>query len=284
MAPMTERARRAPMPGWLWPVLLLALLALAVLLEGALPTGRLQVANPDRAAADAVDERFASLPDDALVLVAMDPDLGTYPEIRPTVRAVLDALLERGARLAVVSFTAEGRAVGAAELARLRDAGAPDDRLLDLGFIAGAEAGLVLSVTALEPVAGEDVPPAFAEVRGGIAAVDLAVLVGGVDIGPRTWVEQVATRLPDLPMVAVTPTFLHPEVAPYLRSGQLAGLLGTVRDGATYAIGSMHVTRTAGPGGLLVGLLVALAFIGRAAWGLRGPGPIGPGQDTEEDE
>lgn len=281
---MTENARQATLPGWLWPVLLLALLTLAVLLEGVLPEGRLQVANPDRSAADAVDDLVAGLPDDALVLVAMDADLGTYPEIRPTVRAVFDALRERGARLAVVSYSAEGRAIAAAELARLMDAGATGDELLDLGFVAGAEAGLVLSITAFEPRGGAALPPAFAAAGGGIAAFDLAVLVGGIDIGPRTWVEQVATRVPGLPLVAVSPSFLHPELAPYLRSGQLAGLLGTVRDGAAFSAGRAQATSSVSAAGLLAGLLVALVLIGRAAWGLRGPSLVGPALDGDEEE
>ena len=63
---------------------------------------------------------FEALPEDALVVVGMDADLGTYPEIRPAVRAAFDDLLARGASLAFVSVTVEGRAIAAAELARLR--------------------------------------------------------------------------------------------------------------------------------------------------------------------
>jgi hypothetical protein len=100
--------------------------------------------------------------------------------------------------------------------------------------------------------------------------------VGGADIGPRAWVEQVAPRIPELPIVAVVPTFLHPEVAPYLRTGQLAALLGTLRDDAAYlsAVAAPAGVRdaTSAPGALpmLLGLVVALALIVRSAYGRRG--------------
>jgi hypothetical protein len=280
---MTEAARRAALPGWLWPVLLLGILVLAILLDDAVPDGALRVANPDTAAADGMDEALAAVPEDGLVLVALDPDLGTYPEIRPTVRALLDALRAANARLAVVSYTVEGRAVAVAELGRLREAGAPDDRLLDLGFVAGAEAGMVLSVTQLAAAEGVELPSAFAEASGGVAAFDLAVVVGGIDIGPRSWVEQVATRVPELPIVVVVPTVLHPEVAPYVRSGQLDALLGTLRDGTAYARESGHAAGAASPTGLLVGMLLALLVIGRTAWRAQAPGS-GVLPDATEDE
>jgi hypothetical protein len=242
------------------------ILAIAVLVEGAVAPGRLVVANPDTAAADALADAVTELPDGSLVLVGMDPDLGTYPEIRPAVRAALDALRARGAGIAVVSFTTEGRAVAAAEVARLRSLGATDDRLLDLGYVAGAEAGMVLSVTELAPAEGGDVPEPFAAARRGIAAFDMALIVGGVDIGPRTWVEQVGTRLPELPLAAIVPAVRHPEVAPYLRSGQLVALVGTARDGAAYAAAGTHADGLPSATGMLVGLVVALAVMLRAAW------------------
>lgn len=263
---MTEGIPSRRLPGWLWPVLLVGVLALALLLEGALPADALRLANPERAAAAGLRNALDAVGSDALVLVAMDPDLGTYAEIRPTVRAALDQLRDRGARIALVSYTVEGRAAAAAELERLRAAGAAEDRLVDLGFLTGAEAALVLSVTDLAVAEGGALPAGLATAADGIAAFDLVLVVGGVDIGPRTWVEQVATRLPDLPIVAVVPTFMQPEVAPYLRTGQLDGLVATVRDGAAYAQGSAHAAGTASPLAMLIGMLVALAFVGRALW------------------
>lgn len=233
----------------------------------------LSTANPDRSAATQVDEAFDALPPDALVLVAMDADLGTYPEIRGAVRAAIDDLLLRGARLAFVSYSPEGRAIAAAELERRGDSAA----LLDLGFVAGAEAALVGSVSDILPAgAGGEIASAIRSGGSGIGAFDMALLVGGSDIGPRSWVEQVGTRLPQLPMVAIVPTFAQPEIAPYLRSGQLTAVLATARDDAAF----VEVTRSGdalrasdvpSSVAMLIGAVVALAAIAVALAGSIGP-------------
>ena len=208
----------------------------------------------------------------------MDADLGTYPEIRATTRAALADVLARGASVAVVSVSVEGRAIAAAELDRLRRAGVAEERLLDLGFVAGAEAGMVRLVDgALRPGMGGPIASQMAQGGGGIAAFDLILLVGGSDIGPRSWVEQVGTRLPTVPMVAIAPTFAQPELAPYLRTGQLAGLLATIRDDATYAqrvsgaaAGGIDSTGDALPSAfaLRIGMLVALIVLLRQLAGV----------------
>jgi hypothetical protein len=258
---MTERR------AWLWrlaPALLVLLLAVAV----AAGPGSTGLTNPAAATGDlagALDE----LPDDAVVLVGFDPDLGTYAELRPTVRALLADLLDRGARLALVSLTPEGRALAIAERARMVRAGADPDRLVDLGFVPGAEAALVALARSL------DEPPAGGIVGGltdPIAAeeVALGVVIGGNDLGPRSWVEQLRPRVGPLALVAVAPSVLLPELQPYLGSGQLDALLATPRDGAAYRASvdpggsAAALARDTGPSSLaiLVGLLVAIAVLG----------------------
>ena len=147
---------------------------------------------------------------------------------------------------------------------------------------------MVLSVTELRPAGGGAMPAGFAAAESGIAAFDMALVVGGVDLGPRAWVEQVEPRLPGIPMVAVVPTFMQPEVAPYVRTGQLEALLGTLRDDAAYLRaagapgGPRDATAVVGALPMLVGLLVALAFIGRAVFahrrGLAGSKAHEPGE------
>src|SRR6188508_2432121 len=135
--PMTERARR------LWrlaPVLLVIALAVAWQVPD---VGWLDLASPDAEVAERMTAALDALGEEPRVLVGVDADIGTYAETRPTVRALLADLLARDARLAFVSLTAEGRALASAELARLDRLEANPARLLDLGFIPGAEAGLV---------------------------------------------------------------------------------------------------------------------------------------------
>ena len=246
---------------------LLILLALATLLPA---TDTLQLANPDTTRADQLRAVIAGLPPNTLVLVGFDPDLGTYGEIRAPVRAALDDLVAHGARLAFVSFTPEGRALAAAELDRLRRAG-QGAAIADLGFIAGSEAGLVRSVSNVLPTDAVGAVADSIRARGGaMYAFNLVLVVSGGDLSARSWIEQVRPRLPGISLVAIAPTFLEPELAPYLRSGQLHALLATLRDGVAYAdavpAGDTPGTRRPiGAMPMLAGMLLALALMGGSA-------------------
>ncbi len=259
-------SERAAWIGRLTPVAVVVLLAAAWLLPAG---GDLSFASPDRAADERLTATLDALPDEPLVLVGFDPDVGTYAEVRPTVRALLADLLARDARLAFVSLTVEGRALGSAELMRLERNDANPTRLVDLGFIAGAEAGLV--DLARGPRLPDDADGAVARRlrEEGMAAFDAVAIVGGNDLGPRSWIEQVAPRLEgEPPFVAVTPTVLLPEVQPYLAGGQLAASLSTPRDGAAYRatleldnLSRFLDTGDPRPLPIVLGMLVALAVL-----------------------
>lgn len=261
---MTDRRDLAR---WLAPLVLLVLLAAAWLMP---QPAAVRLASSDPRPAQSWTDALEALPDDALVLVGFDPDVGTYPEIRATVRAALADLLNRDARLVFVNLTPEGRALLMAELARLGRAEANPTRWLDLGFIPGAEAALVWLAR------GPDLPPdadgAIARrlADDGIDAVGAIVVVGGNDFGPRSWVEQVLPRIGDRPLLAIAPTILLPELQPLLATGQIDALLGTPRDGAAYRaaaeLGPLERLREPEPSGLplLLGMLVALAVLGQA--------------------
>ena len=244
---MTDRARLLRLAG---PAALVAVLAVVWAVPG---PGWLQLATHDRRAADAMEAALDALPTAPAVLLGFDPDLGTYAGVRPTVRALMADLLDRGARLDVVSLTAEGRALGIAERERLVRAGADEAALRDLGFAAGAEAGLV------------DLAQDFGE------RYDAIVVVGGNDLGPRSWVEQVVPRVGDVSLLAVTPAVLLPEVRPFLAAGQLDAALTTPREGAAYRAGlelggSPPLTEGREPATLaiLVGMLAAVGVLGQA--------------------
>ena len=265
---------------------ILARLAPAVLLVGLaaawlLPeSGALRLASADQATADAWTAALDGLPAASTVLIGFDPDVGTYPEVRPTVRTTLADLLNRDARLVFVSLTPEGRALLVSELARLRRGEANAARILDLGYLPGAEAALV-SIAGAPPVpAGAEGEIARRVRDEGIDAMDAILVVGGNDLGPRSWVEQVRPRIGPMPILAIAPTVLLPELQPYLGSGQLAALLATPRDGAAYRdgaeLGPLERLREAGEprtAAVLFGLLVALLVVGQA-WGGRIAGQL----------
>jgi hypothetical protein len=206
--------------------------------------------------------------------VACDADLGTYPEIRPATRAALSDLDGHGAQVTIVSFTTDGRAIAAAELDRIARAGGTPP--VDLGFVSGSEAGLVRGIGSIVPEAADGATvDAIRQRGGGIGAFDLVLIVSGSDLSARSWVEQVGARLPDLKMAAIAPTFLAPELEPYLGSGQLVALLATLREGIAYAEaigGDAIATPGSAPAPLpmLVGMLVALAALADGA--MRRPG------------
>lgn len=258
---MSERARR------LAPLLLVIALALAWQLPGG---DWLRLSDPDPEDAERMTAALGALGDEPRVLVGFDADIGTYAEIRPTVRSLIADLLAREGRLAFVSLTAEGRALASAELARMGRGEANPTRLLDLGFIPGAEAGLVDLTRQIR--IGVAVDSAFArEVdAGGIGTFDAVLVIGGNDLGPRSWIEQVAPRIGAVAFLAVTPTVLLPEVQPYLASGALRAVIATPRDGAAYreTIDLGNLARLADPIEprplpLLVGMLVAVAVLGQ---------------------
>lgn len=271
-------ARRATLRSGLrraLPALVPLLLAVAWMVPIRADDPGLRLASADRSHVDQLLAVVRGLPADALVLVACDADLGTYPEIRAATRALLADLADHGAKTAIVSFTPEGRAIAAAERDRIvRGGGTP---LADLGFVAGAEAGLVRSIASIVPDAATGATAdAIRKAGGGIGAFDLVVVISGSDLSARSWVEQVGARLPKLKMAAIAPTFLDPELEPYLGSGQLVALLATLREVVAYAQaigGSPVAVRAAVPGALpmLVGMLLALVALGEAAL-RRGPG------------
>ncbi len=248
---------------------LVLLLAIAVLVPAPSDDQVLRMATSDRSRADGLRAVVANLPIEGLVLVAFDADLGTYAEIRGTTRAALADLAAHGLRLAFVSFTPEGRAIAAAELERLGRV-ATGTKPTDFGFMAGAEAALVRAISGVVPTAASgDVADAVRSAGGGLAAFDMVLIVSGSDLSARSWVEQVGARLPALPMVAIAPTFLDPELAPYLRSGQLTALVATLREGVAYA---QAIPSRPGddrgpiatPLPMLLGMLVALAVLAEA--------------------
>jgi hypothetical protein len=254
------------------PALLVAALAVALVVPA---PDALRLATGDAAPAERWSAALDALPADATVLVAHDPDLGTYAEIRPTVRAALADLMARDARLAFVSLTPEGRALLVAELGRLEREVVNPARMLDLGFVPGAEAALVSLAAGPSVPAGAEGSIARNLATEGVAAIDALLVVGGNDLGPRSWIEQFLPRVDELPVLAITPTVLLPEIQPYLDSGQLDAALTTPREGAAYreAVSLEPLERLREPVepsalAVLVGVLAAIVVLGQG-WGAR---------------
>jgi hypothetical protein len=174
------------------PALLVAALAITLVVP---PTDALRLGTADAGPVERWNATLDALPAEATVLVAHDPDIGTYAEIRPTVRAALADLMARDARLAFVSLTPEGRALLVAELTRLERQVVNPARMLDLGFVPGAEAALVSLASGPTVPAGAEGSIARNLATEGAAAIDALLVVGGNDLGPRSWIEQFTPRV-----------------------------------------------------------------------------------------
>jgi len=249
------------------PVALVLLLGLGWLLP---EPGGLSLGSGDGEAARRVETTLDAMRDAPLVVVGFDPDVGTYPEIRPTVRVLLADLLARDAQLVFVSLTPEGRALLVAELGRLEAGGIEPSAIVDLGFVSGAEAALVSLSRSIRARGGAPEAVGARLAAFGLAAADLIVVVGGNDLGPRTWVEQALPRVGQPPTVAIAPTILLPELVPYVESGQLDGLIATPMDGASYRAAvdpegqRDGADRPPDPLALFLGMLVAVGVVGQA--------------------
>ena len=71
-------------------------------------------------------------------------------------------------------------------------------------------------------------------------------------------------------MVSIAPTFLDPELEPYLRSGQLTALVSTLREGIAFteavtAASGRSTGSVIGPLPMLAGMLAALGVMAEAA-------------------
>lgn len=254
------------------PALLLVAVGIALVVPA---PDALRLVTDDTTPAERWSAVLDGLPAEATILVAHDPDLGTYAEIRPTVRTALADLLARDVRVVFVSLTPEGRALLVAELARLQREVVNLARILDLGFVPGAEAALVSLAAGLSVPAEAEGAIARNLAAEGVAAIDGLLVVGGNDLGPRSWIEQFTPRVGELPVLAITPTVLLPEVQPYLESGQLDAALTTPREGAAYraAVELEPLERLREPIepsalGVLVGLLAAIVVLGQG-WAVR---------------
>jgi hypothetical protein len=252
-----------------------AVLLLALGVAWIIPVGPwLDLAPGEAEAAETWDATLDELPSAPTVLVAFDPDIGTYAEIRPTVRAALADLLAREARLAFVSLTPEGRLLAQVEIDRLERGGSNPQRRIDLGFVPGAEAAIV-ELTRRLPVPTDATGAIARQLRqDGPSAVDALFVVGGNDIGPRSWIEQFLPRVEVRPLLAVAPTVLLPELLPYRESDQLQALIATPADGASYreVVRLGNLDRFSDPAAprplpLAVGLLVAVGVLGAALAG-----------------
>lgn len=199
----------------------------------------------------ALRDMIAALPADAPVLLAADFQPALAGEIRTAAAGVLDQLMARGARLAVISTQPSGSALMQAMLndllnnrpdfqALYRDQG----RLVNLGYLPGGAAGLadfaefpqLAAPCALDPVTlcrpAWDTP-ALQGVTS-LSGFSLVILItDNSDLG-RAWIEQIGPKLGAAPLGVIASAQAAPLLLPYYDSGQVKGMVAGINGGAAF--------------------------------------------------
>jgi hypothetical protein len=189
-------------------------------------------------------QTVAALRPGSPVLVAFDYDPSTQGEMDPQARVVLAHLMQRGARIAAVSVLPAGPAQ--AQLAFAATATAQGyrygDDYINLGYLAGDEAALATLgediIAAFPQDFGERLPTGGRTALQGIRGVRdfaLVVILASDERSVLAWLTQVQARF-GVRMAAGVSAAAAAQMAPYLQSGQLAGLLTGLPGAAEYEL------------------------------------------------
>jgi hypothetical protein len=212
------------------------------------------------------------LPSQAPALVAFDYQPGLSGEMDAAVASVLDHLMEKGARLALVSTSSTGPALAEHFLAtaQAEHAYVSGEHYINLGYVPGGASGLLgfserparvtplsfdgLDAWATKPLQGV----------GSLADFGLVLIVTDNPDIARTWIEQVQPKLADTPLVIVTSAQADPLVRPYYEESpaRVHGLVSGIAGGAAYEqiTGQANLVRSYWDA-FSVGLILSVAAI-----------------------
>jgi len=227
---------------------ILALLLVLSLLTMLAPSFALTNVNPAAVPGlEAFYQRVNSLPENAPVLLAVEYEPSHTAEMRFASGALLRHLMDRNARLFIVSTVVGGPVLADAmvrEAALARPQYGVSERTVNLGYLAGGTTSLLEFAqnprraapsaldTALTGVGAWD-RPAAQGVKGIQDFVLVIVLTDSPEVG-RAWVEQVQPLLGSVPLMMIASAQAEPMLAPYLGSAQVQGLVSGLRGGAGY--------------------------------------------------
>ncbi|MBN1146765.1 MAG: hypothetical protein JXA78_05890 [Anaerolineales bacterium] len=227
-----------------------ALLILTILVPIVLDLSFVSAPPAPAEALPAAESLVAGVPQEGVVLVAIDYEPGLSGEMDAVAGPVLDQLMKRGIFLTLVSTRTTGPLQAERLLAQLTNLGAPQyapgQQYLNLGYIPGGAMGLLGFAEAPRQVlpqamSGENAwgnsdIPALLNVN---SLADFALLIVATE-NPDTarfWIEQVQPKLNDKPLVMLISAQAEPMVRPYYEADpkQVQGLVSGLAAGASYA-------------------------------------------------
>lgn len=214
-AAATARSRRLPSLWKPWIFVLIGLaVALPVFLQLTRPAGEARQWPGVQAAFAAIQQ----LPPEAKVQVFWMYDPATAGELDLVAAPVVRHLLNRGARLQIVSLLPNGPATAQRLLARVQ--AERSEFSARFGALHPVEARFLPGGVTVLPLAAQD-------------SSVLAVVLAANAEDAQAWLEQVAPRN-HVPVVAATGAGADPVLRPYLANSQLVGLVSGFDGGASY--------------------------------------------------
>jgi len=189
-------------------------------------------------------EKISMLSPEDTVLIAFDYEPGTSGEINTAAAPVLDHIMLKGAKMALISTSPTGPALAEEMLNSTLNEHRymSGNQYVNLGYIPGGASGLLgftqipqrITPLSFDGMAAWDTRP----LEGIHKMTDFSlvlVITDNPDIA-RTWFEQIQPTLAETPIIAIVSAQAEPIVKPYYGddSAQIQGLVSGILGGAAY--------------------------------------------------
>lgn len=193
-------------------------------------------------------EIITSLPENPLVLLAVDYDPALAGEMEAAAAPVVDHMMLRGAYFGLVSTSTTGPALAEHLIATVGSLSGHQyngiETYANLGYIPGGASGLLgfaqsprqVTPYALDPDTTEAWSQTPLQAAQNLAGFNLVAVVTDDPDKARAWIEQVEPYLDETPLVMVVSTQSEPMVRPYYQANpkQVDGMVVGLAGGGSY--------------------------------------------------
>ncbi len=242
-------------------------LLLVVVVMNLLPGSLFPPPSAIPAAAADFHNQMENLPAGGTLLLVIDYDPSFAGELPLAARPVIERLMAREMRLAVVSANPSGQALAEDLLARaaaVTPGFDPDSQIFWLGYLPGGATGIRQFADRPRSVNSPNnawLSPALSTINRLEDFSAVLLLTDSLE-GAQKWIEQTSGKLGSAPFLAVTSAQAAPVLSAYYRAGQLNGMLEGIPAAAAYGILiGRPVTSAAWWNSYQAGLLVMLAAV-----------------------
>ena len=190
---------------------------------------------------------ISTLPDQKPALISFDYEPESSGEMHAVAAPLIDHLMMRGFKLALVSTKSTGPAMGNDFIQKTQSDHnyLSGEDYINLGFIPGGASGLLSFSQTPRLVLQQSIdggnPWETSTLREINSLSDFAAIViitENAEIA-RTWIEQVQPRLMDTPLFMVVSAQIEPVIRPYAGAGpdvQVAGIISGINGGVAYEL------------------------------------------------